>query len=279
MATLSTDKKTAVIGALVEGCSIRSTERMTGVHRDSIMRLVTETGRKAEALMADQIRHVHCERLELDEIWSFVQKKKAQLRPEDDMTRVGDAWTWIALDPDSKLVPAHHVGRRKSQDAEALTKQLSERIEGRVQISTDKLYAYRFAIALHLGGSIHGNSKVDYGRIVKRYRGGPLDSGRYSPPEVVAIDKDAVFGNPDPDYICTSHVERYNLHLRTTMRRFTRLTLGFSKKIENLRAATALSVAHYNFCRKHSTIKATPAEVAGVSDHRWSLEEMVEAPY
>ncbi|MCP5059366.1 MAG: IS1 family transposase [bacterium] len=279
MARLTTDKKATILGALVEGNSIRSTERMTGVHRDTITKLVVETGRKAERIMDEEIRHFSPEQIEMDEIWCFVGKKRAQLKRTDDVTRVGDAWTWVALDPDSKLVPAHHVGRRKDADAQILTKQLARRIEGRVQISTDKLYAYRHAISLHLGGSIHNDTKVDYGRIVKRYKGAPLDTGRYSPPEVVAIDKDAVYGNPDPDRICTSHVERQNLTMRMGMRRFTRLTNGFSKKIENLRAATALHFVHYNFVRCHSTIKTTPALASGIADHRWTLEELVDAPY
>lgn len=278
MGRLTTDKKAAVLGALVEGNSIRSAERMFGVHRDTITKLVVETGRKADRILDEEIRHFQPAQIQMDEMWGFVGKKKANLKPTDT-TDKGDAWCWVAIDPDSKLVPAHHVGKRTINDAMALAETLSRRVEGRIQISTDKLAAYRWAIARHFGGSIYSDTQVDYGRIVKRYRGGPQDSGRYSPPVVVAVDKDAMFGEPDEARICTSHVERQNLTMRTQMRRFTRLTNGFSKKLENLQAAVSLHFVHYNFVRRHSTIKTTPALAAGMADHRWTLEELVEAPY
>lgn len=273
MARLSTEKQTAVIGALVEGSSIRSTERMTGVHRDTIMRLVGRVGRACERLMDEEIRHVRCERLELDEIWCFCAKKKAHLKPSDDPRQVGDFWTWVALDPDSKLVPHHLVAKRDMWDAARFTRELAKRVEGRVQLSTDKLHAYRYAVHQAWG------REVDYGRIVKRYASEPLDTGRYSPPAVVGVEKDAIFGDPDLDRISTSGVERQHLTMRMGMRRFTRLTNGFSKKVENLRAAVALHFAHYNFVRVHRSLKTTPALAAGVADRRWNLAELVELPY
>lgn len=276
MARLTTDKKAAVLGALVEGNSIRSTERMTGVHRDTITKLVLETGRRADRIAERHIRHFSPAQIQMDEVWAFVGKKKANLQPSDPVEK-GDAWLWVAMDPESKLVPAHHVGKRTEDDALALTDILRRRVEGRVQISSDKLAAYRFAIHLHFGGTIHENSAVDYGRIVKRFKGAPLDTGRYSPPVVESISKDVVFGDPDMDAVCTSHVERQNLTCRMQMRRFTRLTNGFSKKLENLKAAVSLHFVHYNFIRRHSTIKTTPALAAGMTDHRWTLEELVEA--
>lgn len=273
MAALTTDKQTAILGALTEGASIRSTERMTGVHRDTIMKVVSRVGGACERFMADTIQNVRCERLELDEIWCFVGKKKAQLTPTDDQAKVGDFWTWVALDPDTKLVPHHHVGKRDMYEGAAFTRELARRVEGRLQISTDKLAAYRYAVFQGWG------REVDYGRIVKHYRGGPADTGRYSPPEVVSIEKDVVFGSPDMDRISTSHVERQNLTMRTNIRRMTRLTNGFSKKVENLRAAVALHFATYNFVRTHGALKTTPAIAAGLRDRRLSLADLVELPY
>jgi IS1 family transposase len=202
-----------------------------------------------------------------------VGKKKANLKPSDDLDRVGDQWVWTALDPDSKLVPHHLIGKREARDAIRFTKELARRVEGRVQINADKLNVYRQAIFAAWGRD------VDFGRIVKRFAGEPLDTGRYSPPKVVGVEKEIVYGTPDIDAICTSHVERNNLTMRMHMRRFTRLTNGFSKKVENLRAAANLHFAYYNFCRKHSTIKTTPAIAAGVADRRWTIEELVELPY
>lgn len=273
MATLSTDKQAAILGALTEGASVRSTERMTGVHRDTILRVVQRVGAACERFMEDTIQNVRCERLELDEIWCFVGKKKAQLKPTDDQSKVGDFWTWVALDPDSKLIPHHHVGKRDMFDAARFTRELANRIEGRVQISTDKLAAYRYAIHQAWG------REVDYGRIVKRYHGAPLDSGRYSPPHVVGVDKDVIWGQPEWDRISTSHVERQNLTMRTNIRRLTRLTNGFSKRVENLRAAVALHFAAYNFVRVHGALKTTPAIAAGVTDRRLTLADLAELPY
>lgn len=273
MARLSTDKQAAVIGALVEGSSIRSTERMTGVHRDTITRLVQRVGRASQRLMDEEIRHVRCRELQLDEIWAFVGKKRAQVQRTDDQSQVGDFWTWVALDPESKLVPAHHVGKRLNRDADTFIRDLHSRIEGRVQISTDKLAAYKFAIA-----GAWGQENVDYGRIVKRFAVDDVGARRYSPPKVVGVSRDKVWGSPDPSRITTSHVERQNLTMRTNIRRLTRLTNGFSKKVENLRAAVALHFAYYNFVRVHSSIKTTPALAAGVADRRWTLADLVEFP-
>jgi IS1 family transposase len=272
MAALSIDKQAAVIGLLVEGGSIRSAERLTGVHRDSIMRLVAKVGRGCDRLLSDHIRNVQADRLELDEIWCFVGKKKSSLKPTDDKQRIGDFWTWVALDPDTKLVPHHYIGKRDTFDASRFTRELARRIEGRVQISTDKLGAYRYAIF-----DAWGRENVDYGRIVKRYRGDLFENtGRYSQPVVVAVEKDVICGDPDVSKISTSHVERQNLTMRMGVRRLTRLTNGFSKKVENLRAAVSLHFAHYNFVRKHSTIKTTPALAAGVANRMWKLTELVE---
>lgn len=276
MASLTTEQKTAVIRALVEGVSIRSAERLSGVHHDTIGRLLLTLGGQCERMMADQIRHVHADQIQLDEIWAFVQKKRMRIRPGDDRSKVGDFWTWVAIDPDTKLVPHHHVGKRVIGDCYAFVGELRRRIDGRVQISTDRLSNYSLAISW-----AWKEGEADYGRIVKRYKFDPevFGSGRYSPPKIVGVDKDVVFGNPDPSKISTSIVERSNLTMRTQIRRMTRLTLGFSKRVECLRAAVNLHFAHYNFCRVHSSIKATPAQAAGVANRKWEVEELASLAY
>lgn len=271
MARLTTDTKAQILRCLVEGNSIRSTERMTGVHRDTVTKVVVQTGKGCDRLSDEHIRHVECRELQLDEIWCFVGKKRAQVKKDDDRSKVGDFWTWVALDPNSKLVPAHHVGKRTQPDADALLSLVADRTEGRIQISTDKLAAYKFAIAYQLG-----SANVDYGRIVKRFRVEDLGERRYSPPKVVSIAKDKVYGSPDPSRISTSLVERQNLTMRMGMRRMTRLTNAFSKKADNLKAAVSLHFAYYNFVRVHGSIKTTPALAAGIVDRKWKIEELVE---
>lgn len=272
MGRLATETKAHVLRCLVEGNSIRSTERMTGVHRDTVVKLVVQTGKGCERLADDHIRGVECRELQLDEIWGFVGKKRGHVRKDDDENRVGDFWTWVAIDPESKLVPAHHVGKRTQEDAHELVKLIAKRTEGRLQISSDKLAHYKWAISAQLG-----KENVDYGRIVKRFRVEDLGERRYSPPVCVGVKKDKVWGSPDPSRISTSIVERNNLSMRMGMRRLTRLTNGFSKKPENLRAAVSLHFAHYNFVRKHSTVKTTPAVASGIADREWKIEELVEA--
>lgn len=270
---LTTDTKAAVIRALTEGCSIRSTERMTGVHRDTITKLAVKVGQSCERMMEEAIRRVPVSELQLDELWCFVGKKRNHVRSTDDLDRVGDRWTWYAVDPETKLVPAFHVGKREMYDAAAFTRKLRPTVLGRVQLSTDKLAAYRWAIFQEWG------TQVDYGRIVKRYQVTPAREGRYSPPVCIGVSKDAVYGDPDPDRICTSHIERQNLNVRMQSRRFTRLTNGFSKKVENLEAAVALHFAAHNFVRVNRTTKATPAHAAGLAARTWKVEELVELTY
>jgi IS1 family transposase len=273
MRPLCKDKQGQVLSTLVEGASIRSAERLTRVHRDTITKLVLRVGRACERLMEQEIRHVQARQLQLDEVWCFVGKKRNHLTTDDDESRLGDFWTWVALDPETKLVPHHHVGKRNEDEAVVFVRELRRRIEGRVQLSSDKLAAYRWAINLAWGGD------VDYGRIVKRYAVEPASFGRYSPPACVGVDKDVIFGSPDVAKISTSHVERSNLTIRMGLRRFTRLTNGFSKKVENLRAAVALHFAHYNFCRRHLTLKTTPALAAGVANRVWTMADLVNLPW
>lgn len=263
-------RRTHIINCLVEGNSIRSTERMTGTHRDTVMRLMVEVGNGCAALANEQMRDLPCERIQVDEIWSFVGKKQMRLVPGDNRARLGDQWTFVALDPDTKLVPSYRVGKRTRENAVAFMSDLSERLTNRVQISSDSLQSYVDAVERAFGAD------VDYGQIVKFYDAEPIGPGRYSPPRVTHAERKVVAGTPDKKHISTSLVERQNLTMRMSMRRFTRLTNAFSKKLENLQAAVALHFAHYNLVRVHKTLRVTPAMAAGVTNKLWSLEELVD---
>lgn len=267
---LSLATRTQVINCLVEGNSIRSTERMCDVHRDTICRLLVEVGEGCQRIMDEKMRDLRCQNLQVDEIWSFCGKKQARLLPGDNRRRLGDMWTFVALDRDTKLVPVYRVGKRTGTDALAFINDLSHRLANRVQLSSDSLNSYVDAVEQAFGAD------VDYGQIVKFYDAEPIGPGRYSPPRVTGTERKVIAGNPDPYQICTSHVERQNLNMRMSMKRFARLTLCFSKKVENLRAAVSLHFAHYNFVRLHRTTRVTPAMAAGVSDRLWALEELVE---
>ena len=270
MNRLSLARRTQVIHALVEGNSVRSTERMTNTHRDTICRLLVEVGEGCARIMDEKMRHLPCRRVQVDELWGFCGKKQARLRPGDDRQRLGDMWTFVALDPDTKLVPAYRVGKRRREDAVAFMSDLSERLTNRVQISSDSLRSYVDAVERAFGAD------VDYGQIVKFYDAEPIGPGRYAPPRVTGVARSVIAGSPDQRHISTSLVERQNLTMRMSMRRFTRLTNAFSKKVENLRAAVSLHFAHYNFVRMHKSLRITPAMAAGVSDKLWTLEELVE---
>lgn len=270
MNVLKSDKKEAVIGALVEGNSIRSIERMTGVHRDTIMRLLVRIGQGCERLLDESMRGLACRHVQVDEIWAYVGKKQRHLTPSDDPFRTGDTWTFVALDAETKLVPCYRVGKRDLPNAKAFLTDLSSRLTNRVQLSSDALAAYVEAAEQAFG------SDVDYGQIVKCYEAEPIGPGRYSPPHVIAAERASISGAPDYAYISTSHVERQNLTMRMQMRRFTRLTNAFSKKLENLKAAVALHFAHYNFVRVHNTLRITPAMEAGITNRLWSIGELLE---
>jgi IS1 family transposase len=266
---LSIERRSQIIGALVEGNSIRSVERMTGTHRDTIMRLGVEVGENCARLMDGKMRGLPCHQIQVDEIWSFVGKKQARLQAGERAV-AGDFWTWVAIDPETKLVPSYLVGKRTANDAYAFMRDLSRRLTNRVQISSDGLHSYVYAVEDAFGGN------VDYGQVVKFYDAEPIGPGRYAPPKVTGQEKTSVLGAPDLRTVSTSLVERQNLTMRMQMRRFTRLTNGFSKKVGNLRAAVSLHFAHYNFVRTHGSLRMTPAMAAGVSDRIWSLKELVE---
>jgi IS1 family transposase len=241
MNNLKSEKQEMAIAALVEGTSIRSVERMTGIHRDTIMRLLVRVGDSCEKIMDSTMKGLTCKNIEVDEIWSFVGKKQRHVSLDDDPSRVGDFYTFVALDSDTKLIPAYRVGKRDLPNAQAFISDLAYRLTNRVQISSDQLKAYVESIETSFG------SDVDYGQIVKSYEAEPKGPGRYSPPKVVSALKKYISGSPDWNKICTSYVERSNLTMRMQMRRFTRLTNAFSKKLETLKAAVALHFAHYNF--------------------------------
>jgi IS1 family transposase len=263
-------RRVQIINCLVEGNSIRSTERMTGTHRDTICRLLVEVGDGCARLMDEQMRELPCRRIEVDEIWAFVGKKQRHMTALDDPHRLGDQYTFVALDPETKIVPTYRVGKRDLPTATAFITDLSERLAHRVQLSSDALAAYVEAIERGFGAD------VDYGQMVKAYEAEPVGRGRYSPPHVVGAERTAIVGNPARAHISTSLIERQNLTMRMSMRRFTRLTNAFSKRIENLRAAVSLHFAHYNFVRVHRTLRVTPAMEARMSDRLWSLDELVE---
>lgn len=271
MNKLNKDKRAQIISCLIEGNSIRSTERMTDVHRDTIMRLLVSTGESCAAIMNEKMRNLPCRHIQVDEIWAYVQKKQRHITYSDDPLRVGDQWTFVALDADSKLIPSYLVGKRDLKTATKFMVDLSERLANRVQISSDALRAYVEATEVAFGG------EVDYGQLVKIYEAEPNSPGRYSPPNVVNTERNIVSGHPVKGRISTSYVERQNLTMRMNMRRFTRLTNAFSKKLENLKAAVSLHFAHYNFVRIHSTLRITPAMAAGVTNRVWTIEDILDS--
>ncbi|MSP47689.1 MAG: IS1 family transposase [Alphaproteobacteria bacterium] len=270
MNRLPLTRRTQIINCLVEGNSIRSTERMTNTHRDTVMRLLVQVGSGCAALSNEMMRDLPCKRVEVDEIWSYVAKKQRQLQPGDDKSRIGDQWTFVSMDPETKLVPSYLVGKRNGRTATVFMTDLASRLSNRVQLTSDQLNSYIEAVDTAFRG------EVDYGQAVKFYEAEVGSAGRYSPPRVVASERRPIVGNPEPRHISTSLIERQNLTMRMSIRRFTRLTNAFSKKIENHRAAVALHFANYNLVRMHRAIRCTPAMAAGVVNRLWTLEELVD---
>lgn len=271
MNVLNPAKKLAVISALTEGCSIRSIVRMTGVHKKTIMKLLVEVGTKCEQMMKEKMYGIRCEAVECDEIWTFVQKKEGVIKADERRANpeLGDQYTYIALDPKTKLIPAFHVGKRDSINTSAFIADLSRRIEGPTQVSTDAWGPYSPAISRSFG------NRATYAQITKFYASENPGAGRYAPPRVSGSQITEVLGIPDYSKVCTSYVERQNLTLRMKIARFHRLSLAFSKKLVNLKAAVALYFWTYNFCLIHGSLRMTPAMAAGVTGRIWELKELV----
>jgi IS1 family transposase len=266
-------KRVAVISALVEGCSIRSTVRMTGAAKNTVVNLLCEVGRAYSAYQARVMRNLTCRRLQIDEIWCFCYAKQKNVPDQlQGQFGYGDVWNFVAIDADTKLVPSWMHGNRDACDASSFICDVAGRLAHRAQVTTDGHRMYLEVMEAGFGG------EVDYAMLVKHYgnSGNPQNpETRYSPGQCCGIEKIVVTGAPDRDEISTSYIERQNLTMRMRMRRFTRLTNAFSKKLENLAHAVSLHFMHYNFVRRHQTLRMPPALKAGVADHLWTLEEVV----
>jgi transposase-like protein/IS1 family transposase len=267
-------KALAVLSHLVEGCSIRSTERLTGVHRDTILDLLTLAGRKCEALSEAIIKDVPVQDVECDELWAYVgmkaKTKSKKLTAENDDS-IGDAWTFTAIERHSKLILAWHLGQRDFPNTAIFTEKIDRATKGDFQISTDGFAPYRDAIGFILGG------RTDFAQLIKIYANNPENETRYSPAQCTGTKQRVIHGRPDPERVGTSRIERHNLSVRMETRRFTRLTNAFSKKWEKHHAALALYFAYYNFCRMHKTLRCTPAMAAGITKHVWTLKDLLMA--
>ncbi len=271
MNKLSIAKRTQLISCLVEGNSLRATSRMTGVAVNTVMKFVVDVGRVCSVYQDKHFVNLPCKRLQCDEIWSFVGAKQKNVREDKKAQRWGDVWTWTAIDTETKLIPCWLVGERSASAAYHFMHDLKARLANRVQITTDGLKAYVGAV-----DSAFGND-VDFAQLVKIYGAGPTGpESRYSPAQCMGTKKTHMTGNPDFDHVSTSYVERANLTMRMGMRRFTRLTNGHSKKIENHEHACALHFFHYNFCRIHQTLRCTPAMAAGITNKVWELADIAD---
>ncbi len=268
---LSMEKKVAVISALVEGCSVRSTSRMTGVAKGTILRLLADVGTACAKYLDVTLRNIQAKRVQIDEIWSFCYAKQKNVTMEIAAQQVaGDVWTFVAIDAETKLVISYLVGKRDAGCATEFLHDVSTRLAHRVQLTTD-------GHKMYLGAVIDAFADdIDYAQLVKIYGNDPEGHKRYSPANCLGTKREAILGTPDPAHVSTSYIERQNLTMRMQMRRFTRLTNAFSKKIENHMHAVALFYVHYNFVRIHQTLRVTPAMEAGLSQHAWSLAEIVQ---
>jgi IS1 family transposase len=270
MNRLSTEERGKVIACLIEGCSIRSTVRMTGIAKKTVLRLLIEIGNACEDYHDRIMRGLNCKLIECDEIWSFVYAKERNVPDSLKGRGVGDVWTWVALDPVSKLIPSWHVGSRDAESAYWFIHDLKERLAHRIQLTTDGHKPYLEAVESAFGADI------DYSMLIKLYGNDVPTEARYSPPVCIGARAKRISGKPNGTLISTSRVERQNLTMRMSMRRFTRLTNAFSKKFENHCASIALHFTHYNFARIHQSLRVTPAMEAGLCDHVWSVEEIAK---
>ena len=271
MNRLTSQQRSAVISCLIEGCSIRSTVRMTGVAKKTVMRLLLEVGAVCADYQNEVFRNLNCERIQVDECWSFVYAKQKNVTPAiaEKNPGAGDAWLWAAIDADTKLVPCWLIGPRSPEAARDFIEDLSGRLSNRIQLTSDGLRLYVKAVDKAFG------SDVDYAMLVKVYGKPEGEEKRYSPAVCLGCQSHTVTGNPDPKHINTSYVERHNLSVRMTVRRFTRLTNAFSKKFESHVAAVALGYFAYNFIKVHRTLRMSPAMAAGVTNRLWEVEDLV----
>jgi len=269
MNKLNRTRQAQVIAALVEGSSINATVRMTGVAKHTILKLLANLGAACIDYQDRTLRNLTCKRIQCDEIWQFCYAKEKNV-PEEKKGQFGfgNVWTWVAIDAETKLVPTFALGNRDARAAKVFIDDLAARLAHRIQLTTDGLRVYLEAVEGAFGAD------VDYAQLVKLY-GASQEETRYSPAECIGCETSVVSGNPKPQHISTSYVERQNLTMRMGMRRFTRLTNGFSKKIENHFYAVAIHFMHYNFCRVHKTLRVTPAMEANLTDHVWTIEEML----
>jgi IS1 family transposase len=271
MNQLSTEKRAAVIATLVEGNSLRATARLTGVARMTIEKLLRELGAACAAYHDANVRGLKSQRIQCDEIWSFVGAKAKNV-PEEKRGEWGDAWTWTAIDADSKLIVSYRVGARTGSIAYDFMMDVASRLTNRVQLTTDKHRSYLTAVDYAFG------TEIDYATLEKRYAGAVESRGaeaRYSPAKIKSMKATTITGSPDRKHVSTAYVERQNLTMRMHNRRFIRLTNGFSKKMEMHAHSIALHFMYYNFCKIHLTLRVTPAMEAGLSDHAWDVEELL----
>ena len=270
MNRLRLEKRVQIINALVEGCSVRATSRMTGAAKGTVLKLLADVGTACADYQDRALRNLPCERVECDELWSFCYAKEKNLpKKYQGKLGYGDVWTWVALDADSKLAVSWHVGGRDAGHARIFLSDLAGRLANDIQLTTDGHNAYLPAVEDVFGRDI------DYCQLIKLYGHDPESEKRYSPPECIGVERRIINGEPDPRHVSTSFAERNNLTIRMSMRRFTRLTNAHSKKVENLEHALALHFMHYNFARIHSTLRVTPAMEAGVASHVWELEDII----
>jgi IS1 family transposase len=269
MNKLNQEKKVQVIAALVEGVGVNATSRMTGVAKNTILKLLADVGRASAEYQDHTLGNLTCQRLQVDECWQFCYAKSRNV-PKDKRGTFGygDTWTWTAVDADTKLVPCFLVGNRDALSARMFIDDLAGRLKSRIQLTSDGLKVYVNAVEDAFGANI------DYAQLQKIYASSQEET-HYSPAECIGCERKRIMGNPDPMHISTSYVERLNLTMRMHMRRFTRLTNAHSKKIENHIYAVALHFMYYNFAKIHETLRVTPAMEAGVSDHVWELSEIV----
>ena len=271
MNKLATTDRITILRLLTEGSSLRSISRVVGVSINTVTKLLVDAGTVCSEYQRNTMRNLNCRKLQLDEIWNFVYAKEKNVPASmKGQVGIGSVWTWVAIDAESKLIPAWLVGLRDGQYAREFVNDLAARLANRVQITTDGLKAYLEAIEGAFGG------EVDYAVLHKVYGTTPTDESRYSPAACLGCDKKPISGNPNPASVSTSFIERQNLTIRMRNRRFTRLTNGFSKKLENLEHSVALHFFVYNFITRHTTIRMSPALKAGVTDHMWSYEELVD---